>query len=207
MAADDRTGLRERKKRETRLALSHAAIRLCVEHGWPNVSVEDVAAAADVSVRTFRNYFSGKAEAIAAGHLDRALRIADELRARPAEEPLWQALATSVRAQYDVGGDTAEVSERDQRWLDGLRLVLAEPAVRAEVLRADAVAQDELAEAIAERTGTDVAHDVYPRLVAAVAGAGSAVAVGQWLRDDPSGSVVPLLDKVFELITAGLPTP
>ena len=57
-------GLRERKKAETRAALSWAAIRLTVERGFENVKVEDIAAAAGVSPRTFNNYFASKGEAI-----------------------------------------------------------------------------------------------------------------------------------------------
>ena len=44
-------GLRERKKRDTRQALSQHTMRLCIERGWHNVTVEDVAGAANVSVR------------------------------------------------------------------------------------------------------------------------------------------------------------
>jgi AcrR family transcriptional regulator len=69
-------GLRERKKAQTRAALSWAALRLTVEHGFNNVKVEDIAEAAGVSPRTFNNYFSSKGEAIVARHLDRCLRIA-----------------------------------------------------------------------------------------------------------------------------------
>jgi len=56
---------------------------------------------ANVSPRTFRNYFSTKAEAVAAGHLERMLRIADDLRSRPASEPLWTAVTNSVAAQFE----------------------------------------------------------------------------------------------------------
>ncbi|MEV0086374.1 TetR family transcriptional regulator [Saccharopolyspora sp. NPDC050642] len=202
---DTRIGLRERKKRQTRLALSRAAIRLTVERGWQDVTVDDIAAAADVSPRTFRNYFAGKAEAIAASHLERALRIAEELRARPAAEPLWEAIGNAVQAQFAPAPDDRQ--PRDQGWIDGLRLMLAEPAVQGEVLKANAIAQDELAKAIAERTGTDVAHDLYPQLVAAVVGAGSATAVAHWLREDPHSSALPLLREAFARIASGLPVP
>ncbi|MEV0697847.1 TetR family transcriptional regulator [Saccharopolyspora sp. NPDC050389] len=207
MATEDdaRIGLRERKKRETRLALSRAAIRLVVERGWQDVTADDIAAAANVSPRTFRNYFAGKAEAIVASHLERALRIADELRARPATEPLWDAIGSAVQAQFAPAPDDQQA--RDPGWIDRLRLMLAEPAVQGEVLKANATAQDELAKAIAERTGTDVAHDLYPQLVAAVVGAGSATAVTHWLREDPHGSAVPLLREALARIAAGLPTP
>ncbi|MGW0585816.1 acyl-CoA-like ligand-binding transcription factor [Streptomyces sp. NPDC002920] len=203
---DTRVGLRERKKRETRVALSRATIGLCVQRGWDNVTVEDIAAAANVSVRTFRNYFSSKAEAIAAGHLERMRRIADSLRARPATEPLWDSIAHAVQAQFVPQGDTVG-SPRDRRWTDGLRLMLAEPALQGEVVKANAAAQEELAKAIAERTGTDVTRDVYPQLVAAVIGASSAVAVEHCLRADPPAPLAPTLREVFDRVAAGLPTP
>src|SRR5262249_57898948 len=80
-------GLRQRKRRETRAALSRAAMRLCLQRGgWENVTVDDIAAAANVSPRTFRNYFSTKSEAVAAMHLERMLFIGDELLARPSDE-------------------------------------------------------------------------------------------------------------------------
>ncbi|WFE22078.1 TetR family transcriptional regulator [Solwaraspora sp. WMMD937] len=77
---------RERKKAATRAALSWAAIRLPVERGFDNVLVDDIAQAVGASARTFNNYFSSEAEAIASRHLDRSLRLADGLRARPADE-------------------------------------------------------------------------------------------------------------------------
>ncbi|MFE2428988.1 TetR family transcriptional regulator [Streptomyces sp. NPDC059373] len=204
---DARVGLRERKKRETRVALSQATIRLCVLRGWDNVTVEDIAAEANVSVRTFRNYFSSKAEAIAASHLERMLRIADELRARPVTEPLWDSVARAVQAQFVPQGESGGGSARDQRWTEGLRLMLAEPALQGEVVKANAAAEEELAKAIAERTGTDVARDVYPKLVAAVVGASSAVAVEHCLRADPPAPLAPVLREVFDRVVAGLPTP
>jgi AcrR family transcriptional regulator len=61
-----RSGLRERKKLAVRQALGSAALRLAVEQGLENVTVEDITAEADVSLRTFGNYFSSKYEAICA---------------------------------------------------------------------------------------------------------------------------------------------
>ena len=69
-------------------------MRLAVERGLDNVLVEDIAAAADVSTRTFNNYFASKYEAISALMLDRSYRIGEALRARPAGEGLWEAIAT-----------------------------------------------------------------------------------------------------------------
>jgi AcrR family transcriptional regulator len=197
-------GLRERKKRETRVALSLATIRLCVERGWDNVTIEDIAAAANVSVRTFRNYFSNKAEAIAAAHVERTLRIADEIRASPPGEPLWESIVGAVQANFAPDDSTGV---EFGRWRDGVSLMLAEPALQGEVLKANAAAQDELARAIAERTGTDLAHDVYPKLVAAVIGAGSAVAIEHCLRAERPAPLDQVLREVFDRLAAGLPIP
>lgn len=207
-----RHGLRERKKRETRTALSWAAIRLTVERGAANVRIEDIAAEAGVSPRTFNNYFSSKAEAIAHRHVERARRIAEELRARPESEPLWDALVNAALARFAL--DQAGTERRpDERWAAGVRLMVNEPALQGEFHKANAAAAAELASAVAERTGTDAARDLYPRLVAAAVGGAVAVVMEQFLTGGPDSgggngaSFGPLLRDALEQLAAGLPEP
>ncbi|GAA3338224.1 TetR family transcriptional regulator [Amorphoplanes nipponensis] len=200
-------GLRERKKAATRAALSWAAIRLTVERGFDNVKVEDIAAAAGVSPRTFNNYFAGKGEAIVSRHLDRLRRVADELHARPADEPLWTAITEAVLAQLEPGPELVAhpVPDRDA-WIPGVRAMLAEPALQGDMLRAAATAEAEFAVAVAERTGTDP-DDLYPHLVAAVVMAAANVAQSHHLRAGPPVSMRHLLTETLALVAAGLPPP
>ncbi|MFB9889866.1 acyl-CoA-like ligand-binding transcription factor [Planobispora takensis] len=204
---DRRTGLRERKKQETRLALSWAAIRLTVERGLDDVRVEDIAAEVGVSPRTFNNYFSGKGEAIAARHLERARKIAVELRARPASEPLWEAIPNAVVAQFSLGEKVEDKHMTDEQWIAGVRLMVAEPALQGELSKANAAAEAELAAAVAERTGTDAARDLYPRLVAGAVGSTIAVVIEHWLHADPPVPIMSLLLDALDRLSAGLPVP
>jgi AcrR family transcriptional regulator len=199
-------GLRERKKRETRTLLSWAAIRLTVERGFNSVRVEDIADAVGVSPRTFNNYFASKAEAIVARHLDRALRVADELRRRPLSEPLWESITHAALAQVDPGPETTAHSVTDhQQWVAGVRVMLAEPTLQGEFLRAGALAEAEIAAAVAERTSTDVDRDLYPRLVASAVMAASNVAMQHWLRAEQP--LEQLLTEALAQLAAGLPRP
>lgn len=209
MAIEDgeRAGLRERKKQETRLALSWAAIRLTVERGLDNVRVEDIAAEAGVSTRTFSNYFANKSEAIVARHVERARRIAAELRDRPAGEPIWTAITHAALAGFTVDGNGDEHTVPDEQWAAGVRLMVAEPALQSEFARAGAAAEAEFAAVVADRTGTDAAKDLYPRLVAGTVGAALNVMIEQWLGTDPPVPVGALLRDVLGQLAAGLPEP
>jgi AcrR family transcriptional regulator len=186
------TGLRERKKLAVRQALGQAALRLAVERGVDNVRIEDIAAEADVAVRTFRNYFSSKYEAMCSIALDRADRIGGTLRERPASEPLWDALTNAVLRHYE-GIDQAP----DRRWLDAVRVVLTSPGVRAEFLRVTAATQDALAAAIADRTGVDRAADMYPEILAGAVTAAVQVALRRWFGADPPVPLRPLLERAL----------
>lgn len=195
-------GLRERKKLATRRALSRAALRLARERGLENVRVDDIAAAAGVSPRTFSNYFANKYEAIVARHADRVRQAACALRERPAAEPLWDAVHQAALAPF-ADADRSP----DPEWRAGIRLLLTEPALRSELLKAGADADRAFAAAVAARTGTDADHDVYPNLVAAAVLAAQQVAGERWLRAEPPVPLLPLIHEALDLLRAGLPAP
>src|SRR3954454_18038156 len=78
------SGLRERKKLATRLALHEAALQLVAERGLEHVSVDDIASRADVSPRTFFNYFPTKDDAVVGIDASAVGQAAERFTARPA---------------------------------------------------------------------------------------------------------------------------
>ena len=75
-------GLRERKKRQTREAIAHAAMALFVQHGFDAVTVADVARAADVSEKTVFNYFAAKEDLVLHGGEERRAALIEAIRTR-----------------------------------------------------------------------------------------------------------------------------
>jgi AcrR family transcriptional regulator len=201
------TGLRERKKADTRRALSDAALQLAFERGLDNVTREDVANLAGVSVRTFNNYFAGKYEALAYRQAERMRRSIDVLRQRPADESLWTALTHAVLEPLDedfgdVYGDENRAPSRQD--LVEVRKMLMHPHIRNSV---PLNLFDGMLHAIAERTGTDPEHDLYPRLVMAVVRAVGDAAADAYVRADPPVAITALIREGFASVSAGLPEP
>jgi AcrR family transcriptional regulator len=84
--------VRELKKRETWRLVHSSALRLMTERGFEAVSVDEIAAAAGVSRRTFFNYFNGKESVVFDPDPDDPALWAALTAARPAGEPLWLSL-------------------------------------------------------------------------------------------------------------------
>ena len=157
------TGLRERKKAQTRTAISSAVMLLALDRGLDAVTVDDIAAAADVSVRTFHNYFGSKEEALIASWRWQFEVHLDELRARPADEPILESLehvlAGIAAGTVDHPLDLA--TQSDVLWTSTVmahrRSVLLDEVTRM------------VTDVVAAKTGTDAATDIYPRFVTAAA--------------------------------------
>ena len=173
-------GLRERKKLATKQALAVAARRLAVERGLENVRVEDIAGAANVSRRTFTNYFACKEEAIASLSADRFARAAQALRDRPASEPVADSLAEVFAAQHEAADQLDQ-----ERWAP-VQMLMMSPALQGEALKTMVAAEEPLATAIAERTGDDPQGNLHPRVLAAAVMAAVRTATGQWGISDGS---------------------
>jgi AcrR family transcriptional regulator len=195
------TGLRERKKLATRAALHEAALRLVAERGLDRVSVEDIADRADVSPRTFFNYFTSKDDALIALDPEAPQRQADAFLARPAGESPVRALRALAREQASA------MAEETELWPLRLQVIDAHPSLLARLAAGFGESERALAAAIAGRTGTRVGADVYPTLLAAVGGVAMRTALHRWLATDFTASLPDLVDEAWDALEAGLPAP
>lgn len=162
------------------------ALRLAIERGPTHVRIEEIAAEADVALRTFHNHFASKEEAIMSVGVERAAAISDALTRRPAGEPLVDALAAVFAEHYGFDGDL------DDRWLARARLAMSTPALRGEYLKTLESSEQALASAIAERLGAP-ADDLRPRVLAAAVSGAVRVAVAHWLDHGPVNGLPSIL--------------
>lgn len=198
-----RTGLRERKREQTRTALCRAAITLATESGGPEaVTVEAIADRANTSRRTFFNYFTAKEAAFVWPLYALAARFADTLGSRPDDEPVWDAVQHSLRAAVTAPDtDPALVVATDA-------LVSASPslAVAAEAHAVGEPTPKELylrvkAE-ISRRAAADAGRDIYAQLVLEGAGMALRVAIRAWAH--AGGDPLDHIDTAVRMLRHGI---
>ncbi|MCU1351653.1 MAG: transcriptional regulator, TetR family [Acidimicrobiales bacterium] len=189
------TGLRERKKTETRQAISAAALELAIAHGPGAVTVEDIAAAANVSARTVFNYFPTKEAAILGMDPHRRLELIERLEDRPADEPPLVAVRETFRGLF-----SPEVA---LLWRRRAALVRDHPQMQSAYLAGFSGFEDDLTAAIARRTGRDAQRDPYCRLLVAVAGTAMRVAVDHAIASRRTAAIGEAIDDAFATIAAG----
>ncbi|MCX4747036.1 TetR family transcriptional regulator [Kitasatospora sp. NBC_01287] len=120
--------LRERKKQRTRRALRQEGYRLFAEQGWEATTVDQIAAAAEVSPATFFRYFPTKEDLVLSDEYDPSMAAA--LLARPLDEPFLVSARAVLVPMYRV------VMEHDRdETLTRLRLMVEVPALRGRMLQ------------------------------------------------------------------------
>lgn len=90
-------GLRELKKRQTRVAMHRAALELVAEHGFTQVTVDMIARRAGVSTRTFFNHWNTKDAAVLGVIMGDSREVADRLRVELSERSPRDALRIVLR--------------------------------------------------------------------------------------------------------------
>jgi AcrR family transcriptional regulator len=196
---------RDRKKLATRRALQWAALGLVADRGYANVTVEEIAEAADVSARTFFNYFPSKEAAVIGHDPDLFDTLHDAVIERPAGESAFEAVRAVVRVRSERFAQEADgVTGDPGEWFRRMKTVQTDPHLRAAHAAHTAAYERVIVTAVAERLGTDPEIDPYPALLAAAAVAASRIAVVYWAKGGGVGTPAPLTDAAFVALAGGL---
>ncbi|GAA2815409.1 TetR family transcriptional regulator [Kribbella solani] len=139
-------GLRERKKAKTRAAIQEHALRLFKDQGYAETTVQEIAAAAEVSPATFFRYFATKEDTVVLDRLDPVM--IELFRSQPAELTPTEALQAAIRqSMSELTDDEWELESERQR------LVMNAPELRVRMLDQLYEGIDLLVTLAAERTG------------------------------------------------------
>ena len=184
-------GLRERKKLATWRAIRATALRLFNERGFEAVSIDEIAAAADVSRTTFFNYFSGKEAVVYDPDPEEPEQWRALLADRPAGEPVWESLTAVLLAYTERTADRVLVRKR----LRDKSPALAQGASdRRDRFYA------ELREWAAARAGDELRSALQVNLAAAAV----MTAYDRWDGDEPVAVLLDLMRTCLAQAAAGL---
>jgi AcrR family transcriptional regulator len=193
-------GLRERKKARTRASIREHALRLFRENGYQRTTVEQIAAAAEVSPSTFFRYFPTKEDLVLQDDMDTRMVEAFE-RQPPGLGPI-AAVRAAVRQTLDsyTGADLDMIRE-------STRLSMTVPEIRARALDEFARAIGAMTETVAKRAGRPT-DDLAVRTVAgAIMGVVMSITMpwDGWSEGHGFEDAFERIDEALALLEAGLP--
>ncbi|NEA24385.1 TetR family transcriptional regulator [Actinomadura bangladeshensis] len=193
-----RLPLRERKKLRTRRAIQDHALRLFGEQGYDETTVEQIAAAAEISPSTFFRYFPTKEDVVVTDEYDPIM--AQIIRDQPPEVSAIEALRAMLREILPqlYANDLEALRTR-------MRLTATVPAVRGRTFESMRGTFDLMSEAIGERTGRAADDPDVEAFSWAVLGVMQA-AMNRLIEDKVSYEDLPaLLDHYLEFLARGCP--
>ncbi len=191
---------RSRRRARNAAEVERTALHLFAERGYGNVTVGDVAGAADISTRTFYRYFPNKEDVVLAGIVDRLAGVPLVYWQRPVDEPVVLALRHALSKVADGASFAGDPMERDRA-----TVLAAEPEMAKRGLDRLHDLHDRLTEHTAFRMGVDPRSDPRPGvIVAAMAGglrAGWLAAVSSGRVDQVPGLTAEALDVLVPVLT------
>jgi AcrR family transcriptional regulator len=189
-------GLRERKKQKTRWSIQEHALRLFQEQGYEQTTVDQIAAAAEISPSTFFRYFKTKEDVIVEDEYDPLLLKL--LAAQPAELAPIPALRNAVSSAFGQMGaeELAKIRQRTE-------LMLAVPALRMRMLDNVTGSIEMLAGGVAARTGRS-ANDLEVRAFAGAVTGALIAAIFVWVDGGFGGSLGEVIDRTLAHLGSGL---
>lgn len=192
--------LRERTRRAVQRDIADAALQLFVSRGYDATTIDDIAAAVGMSQRSVFRYFATK-EDIVVGKFDLgADEMLDNLRERPADEPVW----TSLRRLFDIVESPAQQADapgQQQVSKPVQRVILETPALLAVYLRKLQSVQHAVVTVLRERAEAAgapyAADDPTPGALAAAAFGCLVAAQHAWLASTTKDSLADYVDRAM----------
>ena len=186
-------GLRERKRQQTRERLTRAAMALFLERGFEATTLDDIAAAADISRRSFFHYFASKEDVVFAWQEESTAALIPAVAARPAHESMLTAAENAIAAMVKQlePGEAVAIA----------RLKRDNPALQAR----DQVKHEKLERALAEALGKRAGHKaekLQARLVAMIATGAMRIAGEFWAAEGAHENPEALVKRTFAAIRA-----
>lgn len=198
MSTDPGMSLAQRKRRLVSDELSRAALQLLARTGFDAVTVDEIAAVAGVSKRTFFRYFASKEDVVIQFLAEMGTGMRAELAGRPADEPPSEALRHAVLCSVHA------CAGHSRQALSVVRLILGTPALLARFLERQAQWRDDLAEELAARLALDPRTDLYPQLAAGIALTAFGTVLQRWSDSDGAEDPRALTDRAFAVIAPAL---
>lgn len=189
--------MRERKRIEMLIDLAETAIDLFQERGYDSVTVEDIAAAVNVSPRTFFRYYSSKESVLFPNEAETSALLRETLLSRPPEEPVLVAVQQSLMIL------AADLQQRRSTMQTRKEIIEQSPDLRARELEQALVWEQILADVIAQRM-VSRPDELAPRVIAAACVAGIRAAIDVWLDSEVDLDLLDLTSEVLERLDKGL---
>jgi AcrR family transcriptional regulator len=189
-------GLRERKKLKTRAAIQKEAMRLFLDKGFEETTIEDIAEAVDISPSTFFNYFPSKEDVVFQDDLDPLILQAFD--AQPSDVNPIRRLRVAMRTVF------AQLTPEQENLIrDRARLFVSTPALRGAMFSQFADLVNQITELLATRAGRKASDFAVRNMAGAVLGV--LLASMLMLTEDPKADMVKLAESALEHLEAGLP--
>lgn len=180
---------------QTREAILDAALTLFERKGYEATTVEEIAAEANVSPRTFFRYFETKVETIMEESDAEVGAFERLVRERPADEGVLEAIHQVVRQKV-----VAEVLDESTRMARELRVVVTTPSLMASAQEHIRQHQNALVPAVAERLGVATSA-LAPHVLAAVATTTVWTVFAHWAAEGGDPDRLPvLIDEAFAVL-------
>ncbi|MET0729542.1 MAG: TetR family transcriptional regulator [Acidimicrobiales bacterium] len=188
--------VRERTRRAVRDQLAQLAKELFVEKGYDETTIDDLAEAAGMSKRTFFRYFASKEELVMGKYEILGEQLAEDLAARPPDEPIW----ASLRQVFSRVVEHSESEARAATAVAMENIVRDHPTLNASYLERVSRMQELVLDEVHNRTGRPDPAD--PRTPAIVGAAFSCLIAAwtTWLACDQARPFGDLLDQAMDAI-------